>query len=548
VKKWYIILGVVLSMTFAACTPAATPPVQEVGPETGAVAGQPVQGGSLRVETGEIIDDVDPHTAWSHVEWSISGRLLFEGLMELNREGELAPRLAEDWPEISEDGRVYTFRIRQGVKWHNGREVVAADFKYGMERATDPDTGSWGQSYLQQVAGYQDFIDKRVDEMSGIRVIDDYTLEITLQNPQALFLTLLISTSTFPLPQEEVEQWGNQWGTEVAIGNGPYMVSEWIPDQRLVLVRNPDYWEPGRPYLDEQVFTMAIEPSVSLLKLARGDIDMMTSNASPDILQTAQSNPEWAEFVQSKPSMTSLWMFMNMEVEPFDNQQVRQAINHTIDRDALIRVAGGGTPLFGVYPPGMPAYAPDYQPYPYDPEQAQALLAEAGYADGFATQLFYNTEGPYWVAIAPIVQQQLAQIGVDLELVPLSHSAFIAQVNTPEAVPIGFQSWAAVFPDPNDMIGPQFTCDARGVTGANNSYYCSEELERLLAEAEAETDLTRRAELYVQMNQMIMDDAPHVPLWAPEIHMLLHSRVRDYDFHPAMYAADAYLWIDQSGQ
>jgi ABC-type transport system substrate-binding protein len=394
--------------------------------------------------------------------------------------------------------------------------------------------------------GYQDFVDHTADEMTGIKAIDDYTLEITLQNPQALFLTLLISTSTFPLPQEEVEKSGDQWGKEVAIGNGPYMVSEWTPDEKLVLVKNPDYWDEGRPYLDEQVFNMSIEPSVSLLKLSRGDIDMMTSNIDPDILQTVQGDPEWEGFINSKASMTSLWMFMNMEMEPFNNLQVRQALNHAIDREALLRIAGGGTPMYGVYPPGMPAYDADSQPYPYDPDRAKELLAEAGFPDGLTTQLTYSNEYPYWVTLAPVIQQQLAQVGVNAELVPLAHTAFIAQVNTPQTVPLGFQSWAAVFPDPNDMIGPQFTCDARGVTGANNSYYCNEALENLLAEAESLTDLEKRAELYKQIDQMVMADAPHVPLFAPEIYMLLHPRVKNYDFHPAMYATDAYLWIDPS--
>jgi len=527
---------------------ATEPEAAAAAPAESEAAGQPRSGGTLRIDTKEVIDDVDPHTAWSHVEWCISGRLLFEGLMEINRQGELAPRLAEDWPEVSDDGKVYTFKIRQGVKWHNGRDVVAADFKYGMERATNPDTGSWGQSYLQQVVGYQDFVDKKADEMTGIKVIDDYTLEITLQNPQALFLTILISTSTFPLPREEVEQAGDRWGKEVAVGNGPYMISEWTPDERLVLVKNPDYWDEGKPYLDEQVFNMAIEPAVSLLKLSTGEIDMMTSSIDPDILQTVQSDPQYTDFIHNKSSITSQWMFMNMEVEPFNNLQVRQAINHAVDREALLRVAGGGTPLYGVYPPGMPAYDPDFIPYPYDPEKAKALLEEAGFPDGFETQLYYSSETSAWVTIAPIIQQQLAQIGVNVELVPLSHTAFIAEVNTPQKVPLGFQSWAAVFPDPNDMIGPQFTCDARGVTGANNSYYCNEELENLLNQAEAEIDLEARAALYEQMNQMIMAEAPHVPLWAPELYMLLHPRVKDYDFHPAMYAADAYLWIDLASE
>lgn len=558
-KQFLVVL--LLLLVVSACVPAAppapAPAEQQAAPGTGevaaetveegpATAGEPVYGGTLVIDTREIIDDVDPHTAWSHVEWCVSGRLLFEGLMEFDRSGNLAPRLAADWPEISADGKTYTFKIRPGVKWHNGREVVAADFKYGMERATDPNTGSWGQSYLQQVVGYQDFVNGQADEMTGIKVIDDYTLEITLQSPQALFTTLLISTSTFPLPQEEVENAGDRWGTEVAVGNGPYMVSEWVPDERLVLVKNPDYWDEGKPYLDEQVFNMAIEPSVSLLKLSRGDIGMMTSNIDPDILATVQSDPQYQDFIQSKASMTSLWMFMNMEMEPFDNVLVRQAINHAIDREAIMRIAGGGTPMYGVYPPGMPAYDPDFNPYPYDPARARELLAEAGYPDGFQTQFYYNNEYPYWVTAVPVIQQQLAAIGVNAELVPLSHTAYIAQVNSPQTVPLGVQSWAAVFPDPNDMIGPQFTCDARGVTGANNSYYCNQELEDMLAEAESMTDLDERAELYRQMNEKIMAEAPHVPLWAPELYMLLHPTVKNYDFHPAMYAADAYLWIESA--
>lgn len=546
--------GLVSGVIIAACSPAVTPQVvkEELtepteAPAITAVSGdQPIYGGTLKLETKEIIDDVDPHTSWSHVEWCVSGRLLFEGLMEIDREGNLVPRLADGWPQVSDDGRVYTFKIREGVKWHNGRDVVAADFKYGMERASDPDTGSWGQSYLAQIVGYDEFVENAADEMAGIKAIDDHTLEVTLKAPQALFLTLLISTSTFPLPQEEVEKAGDKWGREIVVGNGPFMVEEWAPDERLVVVKNPDYWDEGRPYLDAQTFQMGVEPSVSLLKLDRGEIDMMTSNIGPDIQRTVLDDPAWQDFIHEKPSMTSLWMFTNMEMEPFDDVRVRRAINHAINRDAILKIMGGGTPMYGVYPPGMPGYDPDFRMYPYDLDKAQALLAEAGYPDGFKSELMYHTDYDLWPALAPIVQQQLAEVGVEVELVPMSHTAFIAEVNTPKTVPMGFQSWAAVFPDPNDMIGPQFTCDARGTTGANNSYYCDQELEDMLVEAESMTDLAKRAALYREMNEMIMEDAPHVPLYAPQLYMLLHPRVKNFNFHPAMYAADAYVWIDPS--
>jgi peptide/nickel transport system substrate-binding protein/oligopeptide transport system substrate-binding protein len=546
--------GLLTGAIVAACSPALPPQTGKEGvvepaasPVPAAVpAGQPIYGGTLRVETKEIVDDVDPHTSWSHVEWCYSGRIFFEGLMEIDRQGKLVPRLADGWPEVSDDGRTYTFKIRQGVKWHNGREVVAQDFKYGLERASNPDTASWGQSYLAQVVGYDEFVDHATSEMEGVRVIDDHTLQVTLKAPQALFLTLLISTSTFPLPQEEVEKWGDKWGHEVVVGNGPFKVEEWVPDERLVVVKNPEYWDQGRPYLDAIELQMGVEPSVSLLKLERGEIDMMTSNIGPDIQRTVLGDPTWEDFVQGKPSITSLWMFMNMEIEPLNDLKVRQAINHAVDRDAILKLMGGGTPLYGVYPPGMPGYDPDFRMYSYDPDKARALLAEAGHPDGFKTGLMYNTDSDIWPTLAPIVQQQLAQIGVEVELVPMSHTTFIAQVNTPKTVPIGFQSWAAVFPDPNDMIGPQFTCDARGTTGANNAYYCNEQLEELLDQAESMTDLEQRAELYRQMNEMIMEVAPHVPLYAPQLYMLLHPRVKNFDFHPAMYAIDAYVWIDPS--
>jgi peptide/nickel transport system substrate-binding protein/oligopeptide transport system substrate-binding protein len=546
-------LVMVFSMLLAACVAPAAPapaepaeapaPAEEPEAEAPAApaADQPVGGGTLRVATNQIIDDVDPSTAWSHVEWCVSGRLLFEGLMEFDRTGKLVPRLAEDWPEVSEDGRTYTFKIREGVKWHNGRDVVADDFKYGLERASDPDTGSWGQSYMSQVVGYQDFVDKNADEIEGIKAIDDSTLEITLEEPQALFLTLLMSTSNFPVPREEVEAAGDAWGKQMAIGNGPYMIEEWIPDQKLVLVRNPDYWDGDRPYLDAQEITMQVEPSVALLQLEKGEIDMITSNLDPEMIRTVKADAKWDDFIHQRPSMTSMWMFMNMDMPPFDDLKVRQAVNHALDRESLIKIAGGGTPLYGVYPPDMPAYDPEYIPYPYDPEKAKALLEEAGYPDGFETVLTYNTEYETWKTVATVVQQQLAEVGIEVELVPLSHTAFIAEVNTPEKVALGFQQWAAVFPDPNDMIGPQFTCDARGVTGANNSYYCNEELESMFAEAESTTDLEKRTELYKQMNEMIMAEAPHVPLFAPLLYMALSPSVEDYDFHFSMYAADPFL-------
>src|SRR5690606_29448163 len=231
------------------------------------------QGGRAVVSFQVDVSTLDPAIGYDWQNWSII-KSIFDGLMDYEPGStNLKPHLAESYA-VSEDGRTYTFTLREGVKFHNGREVVAEDVKYSIERVLDPATQSPGQGFYLSIAGAQEFIDGEADEVVGIRVIDDRTIEFTTSEPDASFLHKLGLNFAHVVPREAVEAAGGDFGHQ-PVGTGAFRLREWVLGQRLVLERNPDYFEEGVPYLDELVFEIGVDPNVAFLRLQRGEVDVL---------------------------------------------------------------------------------------------------------------------------------------------------------------------------------------------------------------------------------------------------------------------------------
>jgi ABC-type transport system substrate-binding protein len=428
---------------------------------------------------------------------------------------DLVPDLAESY-EISADGLTYTFKLREGVKFHNGRELTADDVKWSIERTVRPETQSPGQGFFGMIAGFDEVAAGEAQELSGIEALDPYTVRFTLSRPDATFLHVLAINFAFAVPKEEVERYGEDFGKN-PVGTGAYRMTDWTLGQQVVFERNPDYYHDGLPKLDQITFEVGQEPLVALLRLERGEVDILGDGIPPAKFLEVKDNPDNAGNLIEGGQLHTGYVTMNVRIPPFDSQQVRQAVNHAINKDRIIRIINGrAVPANQPLPPAMPGYDPDYAGYAYDPDKAKALLAEAGFADGFETELYAMNTDPN-PRIAQAIQQDLAAVGITAELKTLAQANVIAAGGEETEAPMiwsGGMAWIADFPDPSNFYGPILGCGGAVPGGWNWAWYCNEELDAMAAEADAMTDPAQAAEridLWRQIFLDVMEDAP----WAP---------------------------------
>ncbi|RYH07863.1 ABC transporter substrate-binding protein [Tropicimonas sp. IMCC6043] len=475
------------------------------------------QGGSMIVTYKDDVSTLDPAIGYDWQNWSMI-KSLFDGLMDYEPGTTVLKKdLAEDYT-ISEDGTVFTFKLREGVKFHNGRELTAEDVKYSLDRVTNPETQSPGAGFFGSIEGYDAMASGEATSLSGVMVIDPYTVEIKLSRPDATFLHVMAINFSSVVPKEEVEKYGPDFGKN-PVGSGAFKLADWTLGQSLTFERNMDYWHEGVPKLDQITFEIGLEPIVALLRLQQGQADIPGDGIPPAKFLEVTEDPAYKDFVIEGGQLHTGYITMNVKMPPFDNVKVRQAINMAINKERAVRIINGrAVPANQPLPPTMPGYAPDYEGYPYDPEAAKALLAEAGFPDGFETELFvYNTDpNP---RIAQSFQQDLAAIGITAEIRNLAQANVIAAGGEPDQAPMiwsGGMAWIADFPDPSNFYGPILGCDGAVQGGWNWSWYCNEELDAAAVEADAMTDPAMAAEREAKWRDIylkIMEDAPWVPVF-----------------------------------
>jgi ABC-type transport system substrate-binding protein len=475
------------------------------------------QGGSMVVTYKDDISTLDPAIGYDWQNWSMI-KSLFDGLMDYKPgTTDLVPDLAESY-EVAPDGLTYTFKLRHGVKFHNGRELTAADVKWSIERAVRPETQSPGQGFFNMIAGFSDVTSGKAKELSGIEVVDPYTIRFTLSRPDATFLHVMALNFGFAVPKEEVEKYGQDFGKH-PVGTGAFKMTEWTLGQRVVFERNPDYYKKGLPKLDKIIFEIGQEPLVALLRLERGEVDILGDGIPPAKFLEVMNDPSLKKNVIKGNQLQTGYVSMNVKLKPFDNKLVRQAVNHAINKERIIKIINGrAVPANQPLPPGMPGYDKDYKGYAYDPAKAKALLAEAGFAKGFDTELYAMNTDPN-PRIAQAIQQDLAEVGIRAQLKTLAQANVIAAGGDEKEAPMiwsGGMAWIADFPDPSDFYGPILGCAGAVPGGWNWSWYCNKELDKKAAAADAITDPAKAEERIAAWRDIfikIMDDAPWAPIF-----------------------------------
>ena len=494
---------------------------------------------------------LDPAVAWNVIDWQIE-HAIYQGMLQYAHEPdqagtELIPCLATEVPStanggISADGKTYTFHLRKGVKFQPpvNREVTAQDFKYSFERMMSSPRAP-ATSFYMGVVGADAFMNKKAKEITGFKAVDDYTVEITLKTPDLSFLNAFTMEFCDVVPKEWVDKWGKQFNRH-PLGTGPFIFEKWSPGREIVLTRNPSYWDSGKPYLDKIDYQLSFSPATALLKLQSGEIDALGDGVPPADLPRVQADPQWKQYIYSQPLIAISYMFMNVQMKPFDNVKVRQALSWAINRDKLVKLqAGQAMSLWQFYPKGMPGHEDGKVFYGYDPAKAKQLLADAGYPNGFKTMLYTDNVDPnpkLWQS----VQADLAAVGVKAGLKTMSNNTYYNQQSTPKTLTAGSFGWWMDFPDPSDWIGPLFSKASAVPGGMNSSFWWSPELEAMYTKAQAMTDPAARIAKFSEMQQLISDQAPYVPCYQPIQTTMCSKNTGGFFLHPVYQIDPTQYW------
>jgi len=470
-------------------------------------------------------------------------RQIFDALLELDERLEVRGAVAERWA-VSADQRVYTFHLRRGVGFQNGRELGASDVKYSFERAARGKR-PW---VFEKIMGAREFIRGRASDITGIRTVGERTVEITLERPFAPFAYLMAYDAASIVPREEVARRGATFASH-PVGTGAFRLGEWRHDDQLVLERFPRHFR-GVPLLERIVFRIIPAEITRFNEFRTGNLDV--ADIPTGYCRRVQSDPRTSEEVAIWPTLGTSAVRFNVERPPFDDRRIRQAIAHAVDPRVAVNglLEGCVSAPRGILPPAMPGFNERVRPLAFDPALSRQLLASAGYPGGRGLPriaYYYNTT-ELNQRIAELLQAELREIGVRLELRRLDWAAHIKLVDDGTA---GFfrQGWIADYPDPENFLTVLFHSRNIGPAG-NTSRYRNPAVDRLLDEADAMPAGPARFERYREAEQVILDDAVWVSLYHYSSRALIRRYVRGLERSPLSSAPEFLapfrkVWLDR---
>ncbi len=453
---------------------------------------------------------------------------VFEGLVTTDSTNKIAPCLAERW-DISPDAMIYTFHLRSNARFHSGRLVTAADFKYSMERALAKKTRSpTAATYLRGIVGVREYISGRSSEIQGIQATDPRTLTIRLDKPMAYFLGMMTYPTAWAVCKEAVEETGGIVTEKSAIGTGPFKLSEYKHGSKVTLTAFPEYYG-GKPLIDRIERPIVIDPQTMHVMYENGEIDFFSPALSD--YTNDQSNPKLKSDSHLLPQANLFYLVLHQRLQPvFKDKRVRLAFALAIDREELSRIAYLRTSpaAYSFLPPAMPGSNPNIRKLPYDPAAARKLLAEAGYPGGQGfprLTLVYLEKQPEWNAMAQVIRDSLKkELGITIDLQEHEAGSFWADTSDSEKIPFYISGWVADYLDPQDFLSTLL----RSGAPYNHVAYSNPEFDSLCDRADAEPDAQERYDLYRQADQIAMDDVAVIPLVFYNQPVLTKPYLRDY--------------------
>jgi ABC-type transport system substrate-binding protein len=506
----------------------------------------PQRGGTLRFSVFDDVRSLDPAIGYDEFTMYVFD-LLFDTLLAYAPATDadplrLVPQLAESWT-VSADGLTYSFTLRPGVTFSSGEPLGAADFVYTFERLLSPDLPSPGAQFFTGIVGAQERLEGKRAHLEGIRATSDRTLEIRLVKPDLSFPLLLAMKFATPQKQRHVEAVGDRI-RDTPLGVGPFVLEEWRDNERLHVVRNPHYWDPGRPYLDGIVMELMVPSDVAALKFQKGEIDTAERLPPVDYLRFAAS-PAWQPYAALTTDIAVYGELMNVTRPPFSDKRVRQALNYALNKEDTVRLTNGRAQVaHGILPPALPGYDKTRSPYPHDRKKARELLRQAGYPNGFETT-YTVLSNDQAMKLAQSLQADLAEVNVKVNIQPMTFSAYVTETGKGN-LDFAYTGWLMDFPDPWNFLEVKFHSRMIAPENASNDTgYRNAEVDRLLDEARIEIDPAKRMTIYQRVAAILFEDCPWIFHYHPRSYEVRQPYVMDYVPHPVWRRTYRDTWLDE---
>ncbi len=443
---------------------------------------------------------------------------VYEGLIGFNEKNEIVPLVAAKMPEVSPDGKVYTFTLREGVTFHNGRAVTADDVKYSITRSLNKNINSpVALNYLNDIDGAEAFSKGQAPDVKGIQVVDPKTIKITLIAPRAYFLGKLTYPTAYVVAREEVERGdksefgGFTINEKTAIGCGPFKLGEYVPRSKATLIAFEKYWQ-GKPKLTRIERPIVLDSKTARNLYDAGQLDYVAEEKSN--YEQDSKNPSLKDEIKLWDRAATFYLGVNQtNYAPFKDKRVRQAFAHAIDKDAIVKnvLLGVNQKAEGVLPKGIPGFDANLKGLNYDPEKSKKLLAEAGFPGGKglpALTLSFREQVSDLRKTAEVIKEQLAQVGVTVNLQEMEWATYL-KLNNDNKHDLFHMRWSADYIDPQNFLSLLLG----GGAPENHTGFANPEFDALCREADSSTDPKKRLGLYHKAEQIAVDEAPWVPLY-----------------------------------
>ncbi len=502
-----LLLCITILLLVPACLPEQEPP--------------PLSEQELHLwDTGPIT--LDPAIS-SEMSSHIYVMQIFSGLVRLDANAKPTPDIAETWQK-SEDGKTYTFFLRKRVKFHNGKEVTAHDFKYSWERACNPRTRSQtAATYLGDIVGAREVLEGKATEISGVKVLDNYTLQVTIDAPKAYFLAKLTYPTAFVVDRTSVESDSKWW--KKPNGTGPFKLKEWRQGELLILEKNEKFYRKP-PRLDKVVFHLLAGMPMAMYEMDEIDV----SPVFEDYVERAtDENGPFHDQLLIFPELSLFYIGFNIQKPPFDDINMRKAFCHAVDKEKIVKIILKGMAINadGILPPNMPGYNKDIKGLDYDPDRAKKFLASSKYNDlenlPPITLTVSGSGGNIPAYVGAVINDWQRNLGVKVAVRQLEPEVFPYYIKY-ELDHMFVSGWIADYPDPQNFLEILFHSNAE----YNYGKYSNSEVDIILDRAAIEPDETVRFSLYQQAEALIVTEAACLPLWFNENYLLVKPYVKNY--------------------
>ena len=526
----FVVLGFLLFLIASLFLTASAPPTLDIQigvPLDQAIVYSGGESANLR--------DYDPATTYSSGD-----KLIFSGLVSLDTNLNIRPDLAETW-EVGAGGTVYTFHIHPDAKFHDGRDVTAQDVVFSWERAASPELQSdTVLTYMGDIVGVHEKYFGQADSISGLKVIDEKTLQVTIDAPKPYFLMKLTFPTSFIVDKDNVSL-GEEW-VKQPNGTGPYKLREWKSYEYIVYEANQDFYL-GAPSIPYVVYKLYAGDDVRLFET--GEVDIAGVGLY-DVERMLDPNEPMNRNLVSGVNLCTNYVVFDATQPPFDDVNVRKAFSMAFDRQRYIDVLYQGLvlPAVGLYPPGLPGFDYSLEGLQFDPEQARELLKQSKYGgpEGMPEIIYTNSGVGSYVGgnVAALAEMWEQYLGVKIQVENLDFNFYYQQIFSGNHGQIFDGGWCADYPDPENFADVLFHSDVP----QNHGGYSNPELDALLEAARIEPDVTRRIEMYQQAERIIVDDAPALFLTHSLSYQLVQPYVKGFVNTPISISLERYMWLE----